>query len=168
MPMYEFQCPQGHISEALVPPHVQDIVCPAPECQPRNMSDMSKLESWKPRDLVIVKAHRIMSASNTTFRHADRSPIKRQRGSVDVLAWAIVALIMGAMAVAIYGEDMQDAEFQREPMKACALDIVLYAQSVDACLKASACIVTVREMRYRRDIVERYPQCFLPDAERKP
>lgn len=63
MPVYEFQCPHGHVSEALVPVGTQRLPCD--RCTAEAIAGKRDLDS-------VYLATRILSPSPTTFRFADR------------------------------------------------------------------------------------------------
>jgi len=60
--VYEFECKQGHITEAMVPMGTREWPCAACEEEMRQQKSL----------LSVPLAHRILSPTRTTFRFADR------------------------------------------------------------------------------------------------
>lgn len=63
MPVFEFQCPQGHVTESLTSPDVQQQPC---------MLCMADRARGALREHADITAKRVLSATRTTFQHADR------------------------------------------------------------------------------------------------
>ena len=65
MPIFEYECDRGHVTEVLVPAHASDTstaICTV--CEGEGHTNL---------------ADKIMSATPTTFKHADSKAIKRNR-----------------------------------------------------------------------------------------
>lgn len=75
MPIYEFRCPAGHVTEKLVPMDTDTVVCES--CLPRKQfgSVAKQLEHDYDRSLYAGLADklatRILSATRTNFHFAD-------------------------------------------------------------------------------------------------
>jgi hypothetical protein len=63
MPVYEFQCDKGHVTERMVPMGTREIVCSA--CIEERMAGGSTPSN--------PMARRILSPTPTTFKFADRA-----------------------------------------------------------------------------------------------
>jgi hypothetical protein len=61
VPIYEFECPRGHVTEALKPMGTQRVLCL--ECE----------VEYEDGPLDQLFATRILSPTRTDFRYADRS-----------------------------------------------------------------------------------------------
>lgn len=75
---YEFECPKGHVTEAIFPMGVRVVICEACTAEQKaRYAGADGLTRFIPEPPVL--AHRILSPTRTTFRHADRSATKRPR-----------------------------------------------------------------------------------------
>ncbi len=66
MPTYEFECAKGHVTEAGVPMGTAEIVCQTCLEEITEIGRNGGIGAWNP------VAKRILSATPTTFRFADR------------------------------------------------------------------------------------------------
>lgn len=64
MPLYEFECPQGHVTAEIAPVGTEHMPCST--C----VAEQSRGNLMQPAD---ITAKRIMSATRTMFRHNDRT-----------------------------------------------------------------------------------------------
>jgi hypothetical protein len=71
MPLYEFECPSGHVTEAIVSVGTAHVACG--QCPP-----VIAIGRNGPVAVGTVMAHRILSPTRTTFHFADRPRAERK------------------------------------------------------------------------------------------
>lgn len=73
MPIYEFRCPFRHVTEKFMPISQSETTgVPCSTCGDKRSTDPSPGETGR-----LIFAERILSATPTSFRFADRSPNKK-------------------------------------------------------------------------------------------
>jgi len=70
MPVYEFECPKGHVTEDVVPMGTKEVPCVA--CAAEAQAISARTGKSIPPCFAPHVATRILSATPTTFRYNDR------------------------------------------------------------------------------------------------